>query len=104
MLILAGDIGGTSTRLAYFDAAMQAGALAVGRFPSRGGGEPGGARRPFRRGHELRRSGLLRHRRPVGRAGCGPQSLPWSVTLPNWPGSWLPAGELTTTWSQRLRH
>ena len=36
MLILAGDIGGTSTRLAYFDTAGDRMALlAEGRYPSR---------------------------------------------------------------------
>ena len=36
MLILAGDIGGTSTRLAYFDAADEKPKLlAMERFPSR---------------------------------------------------------------------
>lgn len=39
MLILAGDIGGTSTRLAYFDAAdAKLAPLAEGRFPSREAG------------------------------------------------------------------
>ena len=81
MLVLAGDIGGTSTRLAYFDAAGgKLALLAQGRFPSR---ESGGLEEIV--GRFAEEFGLKAERACFGIAGPVRQgrvrtpNLPWSV-------------------------
>ncbi len=81
MLVLAGDIGGTSTRLAYFDAIRGMTApLAEGRFPSREAGSLEEIVGRFAREH-----GLAADRACFGIAGpvregrVRTPNLPWSV-------------------------
>src|SRR6516164_945585 len=81
MLVLAGDIGGTSARLAYFDAAEgKLVLLAEGRFPSR---EAGSLEEIV--GRFIGEHGLSAERACFGIAGPVRQgrvrtpNLPWSV-------------------------
>lgn len=81
MLVLAGDIGGTSTRLAYFDTAGgKLTLLAQGRFPSR---EAGGLEEIV--GRFAQEHGLKAERACFGIAGpvrhgrVRTPNLPWSV-------------------------
>ncbi|SEM76523.1 glucokinase [Syntrophus gentianae] len=81
MQVLAGDIGGTSTRLAYFDAACEKlTLLAEGRFPSRKAGSLEEIVRRF-----IGEQGLTAERACFGIAGpvrhgtVRTPNLPWSV-------------------------
>ncbi len=81
MLVLAGDIGGTSTRLAYFDTACGMTApLVEGRFPSREAGSLEEIVSRFAGEH-----GLVADRACFGIAGpvregkVRTPNLPWSV-------------------------
>jgi glucokinase len=81
MLVLAGDIGGTSTRLAYFD--INGGKLALlveGRFPSRESGslEEIVERFAAEHGHAAERA-CLGIAGPVRQGRVRTPNLPWSV-------------------------
>jgi glucokinase len=81
MLVLAGDIGGTSTRLAYFETARgKLELLAEGRFPSREGGSLEEIVEGFsaEHGHRVERAcfGIAG---PVRQGRVRTPNLPWSV-------------------------
>jgi len=81
MQVLAGDIGGTSTRLAYFDAASEKLTLLVeGRFPSRKAGSLEEIVRRFTEEHGLKAErACFGIAGPVRHGAVRTPNLPWSV-------------------------
>lgn len=80
-MILAGDIGGTHTRLAFFERdPAEAQPLAIEVFPSREYGGLGEIARKFLDGHKLRaKSACFGIAGPVRRGRVAVSNLPWVV-------------------------